>query len=317
MPSRRWIFSLFVLLACEESFDPRGTVEDRLVLYAVLSPATDTVTVRLQSTYDPPDHDPLSHTTEPALIPTSQVMWSGGSVALSDSIIPHPDPLRYTNGMHMLTTAPLRVQRGRSYTIRVDAPGYPRAEATTRVPGPAPFSFRNEAVLTDPASYIDLDIDVLINLPVEAYGYWPSLFLEYVILSADSALERIEVPSELEVANSDVVPVYPSLRAGTPAGDRTVPSQEIFTFTGDAYRYALSEVYGRHTAANVRFRRVVLYLTLVDEHLYKYYYIVHGFFDPYSVRTDEPDYSNVLGGAGVVGSSTLDSLTVFLPGVLR
>lgn len=313
MRGRLWIALLFGLLACEETFDPRGTVENRLVLYAVLTPATDTVQVRLQSTYDPPDHDPLSHTTEPTLIPAAQLLWSGGSVVLSDTVMTHPDSLRYANGMHVLSASPLRVQRGRSYVVRVDAPGFPRAEATTRVPGPAPFSFRNEAVLTDPASYVDLNVDVLINLPVDAYGYWPRLYLEYQVLSADSAYERVEVPSELEIKDSDVRPVYPTLRGALSPGERSVPSLEVFRYAGDAYRYAIADVQKRYTAANVRFRRVILYLTLVDEHMYKYYYIVHGFFDPYSVRTDEPDYSNVAGGVGVVGSYTFDSLSVSLP----
>lgn len=313
MRARLAILSLFGLLACEETFDPRGTKEDRLVLYAILSPATDTVLVRLQATYDPPSSDPLSHRTEPTLTPTSQLLWSGGSAALTDSIIPHPDPIRYTNGMHVLKASPLRVVRGRSYVVQVDAPGFPRAEATTRVPGAAPFSFRNEDVLVHPADYENLDIDLLVDLPVEAYGFWPRLFLEYEVLSTDSVLERVEVPFELATSVDGVEPVYAMLRGASSVGHRTVSSLEVFTYEQDAYRYAIDHVRERYAAGSVRFRRVILYLTIVDEHLYKYYYIVHGFFDPYSVRTDEPDYSNVAGGAGVVGSYTVDSLTISLP----
>ncbi len=313
MRARIAILSLFALLACDDSFDPRGTMENRLVLYAILSPATDTVLIRLQATYDPPSSDPLSHRTEPTLTPTSQLLWSGGSAALTDTVLPHPDPVRYTNGMHVLKTSPLRVVRGRSYVVQVDVPGFPRAEATTRVPGAAPFSFRNEDVLIHPTSYEDLDIDLLIDLPVEAYGYWPRLFLEYEVHSADTLLERVEVPFELETSVDGVEPVYATLQGASTSAFRTVPSQEVFTYAQDAYLYAIAHVRERYAAGTVRFRRVILYLTIVDEHLYKYYYIVHGFFDPYSVRTDEPDYSNVAGGAGVVGSYTLDSLAISLP----
>ena len=313
MRGRIVIWLAVALLACEESFDPRGTAEPRLVLYAILSPSTDTVLVRVQTTYDPPTSDPLSHTTEPTLTTTSQLLWSSGSAALTDSLVPHPNAARYSSDLHVLTGTPLRVQRGQAYTVRVDAPGYPRAEATTQVPGAAPFSFRNEDVFIHPSDYADLDIDLQITLPTDAFGYWPRLFLEYAVLSSDTTLERIEVPSKLQVSVNGIDPEYPDLQGASTSGQRTVASLEIFTFEGDAYRYAVAQVFDRYGSANVRFQRVVLYLTLFDEHLYKYYFIVHGFFDPYSVRTDEPDYSNVLDGAGVIGSFTLDSLRVTLP----
>lgn len=309
------IMPAVVLLACENGFDPRGTFEDRLVLFSVLTPATDTIQVRLQATYDPPGQDPLSQTTGPTFAGTAaSLLWSrGGMLALRDTVLPHPNPGRYTTGLHLLTGAPLRVMRGETYTVRVDAPGYPRAEGTATVPGTAPFYFLNEILLSNPGSYQDHGLDVIVGLPPDAFGYLARLFVEYEVVSAGSLVERIEVPSDLDVSTNGAKPVYPALQGSSVSVERTTAILEMFTFRTEAYRFALAEVGNRYGVANVRYRRAILFVTLVDEHLYKYYFLVNGFFDPYSVRTDQPDYSNVRGGVGVVGAYTVDTLSVQLP----
>jgi hypothetical protein len=50
--------------------------------------------------------------------------------------------------------------------------------------------------------------------------------------------------------------------------------------------------------------------TQVEENLYKYYNLANGFQDPYSIRTDQPDFSNIQGGLGIFGAMTLDSVRV-------
>jgi hypothetical protein len=312
------IATALILLSCETAFDPRGTFEDELVLFSILSPATDTIQVRLQATYDPPSQDPLSHTTEPTFSGTvASLLWSrGGALVLRDTVVPHPNPGRYTTGLHLLTGAPLQVARGETYTVRVDVPGFPRAEGTATVPGTALFYFQNEDVLIHPSSYLATEIELVVGLPPDAFGFVPRLYLEYEILTAGSAVERVEVPSELRMSVNGIDPIYPILQGSSATVERTSTTYEPFTFKTDAYGFALAKIRDRYGASNVRFRRAALYVTFVDEHLYKYYFLVNGFFDPYSVRTDLPDYSNVRGGVGLVGAYTLDSLSVPLPSAI-
>jgi hypothetical protein len=53
-------------------------------------------------------------------------------------------------------------------------------------------------------------------------------------------------------------------------------------------------------------------LTQVEDNLYKYYNIVNGFQDEFSIRTDLPDYTNIRGGVGLFGAMTEDSVVVDL-----
>ncbi len=312
------LFAIVMLGGCERGFDPRGTFENRLVVFGLLSPSTDTVMFRLQATYDLQGADPMSHTTEPDLSGgTATLSWDRYSASLRDTVVPHPNAERYSNGLRILTTSPLRVERGMTYTVRVDVPGYPRAEATAKVPSIAPFYFRNEALLSNPSSFTGLDLELFIGLPPEAFGYLPNLQLEYEVLSEGGRVERREVPSRLAVSAADVKPEYPTLQGSTAEEPRYSYGAEAFRYEGSAYRFLIRSIVDQYGAANIRYRRAILYLTLVDEHAYKYTFLVNGFFDPITVRTDQPDYSNVNGGVGMVGAFVVDSLTVPLPAVIQ
>jgi hypothetical protein len=54
-------------------------------------------------------------------------------------------------------------------------------------------------------------------------------------------------------------------------------------------------------------------LTQVEANLYNYYSLANGFLDPYSVREDQPDFSNIVGGFGVFGAIVEDSVVVDIP----
>lgn len=303
---------LIAVSGCDGVFDPKGTFEQRLVIFGLLTPGSDSVQIRLQSTYDPPGSDPLATTEGPDLSgAAATVLWGSGQATLRDTLVPYPG--RYTTGLHLLT-APLRVARGTAYTVRVDLAGYGRVEASTIVPGPAPIYLRDEVLLHNPAATNDLVI--LIGMAPEARGYLPRLLLEYEIVSQGNRVERREVPSDLVTTESQVSPEYPRLQ-GAPS-DRSAGSTSygLYQYRSDAYRYLLQRLYETYGQADLRFRRAILTVTTVDRHLYTYYFLVNGFFDLYTVRTDEPDYSNVEGGVGFVGSYAVDSLVVTLPAVL-
>jgi len=50
-----------------------------------------------------------------------------------------------------------------------------------------------------------------------------------------------------------------------------------------------------------------------DAALYNNYSVENLFRDPYTIRLDEADYTNILGGVGVFGSLAVDSTVRALP----
>ncbi len=59
-------------------------------------------------------------------------------------------------------------------------------------------------------------------------------------------------------------------------------------------------------------RRALFVLTQTEENLYKYYNIANAYQDQISVRTDQPDWTNINGGLGVFGAMIEDSTYIDL-----
>jgi hypothetical protein len=85
-------------------------------------------------------------------------------------------------------------------------------------------------------------------------------------------------------------------------------------YTNQFYNHVLVDVaFKKHASAKIIFDRVVFQLLQADQNLYNYYMVTHSYRDLQSIRLDEPNYSNIEGGVGVVGSYTIDSVTHTLP----
>lgn len=80
------------------------------------------------------------------------------------------------------------------------------------------------------------------------------------------------------------------------------------------YRAALTSVaYKKYDRSKVIFKWTVFQLVQVEQNLYNYYQVAHVYNDPHSMRLDEPMFSSLRGGVGLVGAYTLDSLVHLLP----
>jgi hypothetical protein len=305
------MFPIF-FLGCDPAFDPKGDFEKGLVVYSVMKVNADTQYVRVHATYDPPGFNPLEYTLEPDLSVSSVVIRSDSGVQqYSDTLIAHPDSERYGSTMRVFFAAPFSPRRGLGYTLDVQVPGYPPASATTVIPRPpSEFYVTNSAILSSPRLYSTQDINVVFKAPPEARGYVVRLYIEYEVLSTPPSIQRTEVPFTLVQTASTVTPQYPGLTQLPKTQDTPFTVPTLWSFQTEAYTYMLDDLVNIHGFANLRFRRALVYLFMLDEDVYTYYNLANGFRDEFSIRTDRPDFSNISGGAGVFGSLTVDSLSV-------
>lgn len=83
-------------------------------------------------------------------------------------------------------------------------------------------------------------------------------------------------------------------------------------FSRVAYFDRLGAIYDRYPLGTVHVKRALVLMTQVERNLYTYVKVVNGFQDAYSIRTDQPDYTNIVGGHGIFGAMVEDSLSVDL-----
>lgn len=312
MKTVRLIFLILVLLGgCDTSFDPKGPFLDRLVVYGILTPVNQTHYVRLFTTYDPPEFDPMGNTSSNQISnAVVSLSYDTTTAALRDTVIPRDDPGRYTDSLRVFIASPLSISRGKMYSLTVNSPVYGILTATTRVPA-SPIEVNIDVdsrfSLTTPDKG-RADISIFVTPSLTAEGHAVRIFVEYELPVADpGTIVTEEIPIEItSYQNCSSFEVeYPRVRRRELVGSR-----ELWKFPLENYRRALVRILKAHEGVVIDFKRVYVEVVQTDEHLYKYYSVVNGFQDQYSIRVDQPNYTNINGGLGVFGSFVSDTVVV-------
>jgi hypothetical protein len=293
---------LIVILGCDTSFNPKGPFRKQLVVYAILSTETDTTFARVYKTYDPPGFDPYEVTTDQPVTDAVVRLTSGGSEwVFGDTLVPRADTSRYQSDIAAYVLTGLSVTPGSAYQLNVQSPTAGSADAVVTVPGKGFLSVQNSFVLQNP-TLTDDNIISTAALSSTTWGYLVRLFLigEAWEAGAWRQFER-EVPlSILEVIDCQTfISEYPRLQRRE--GSRSF-EEHLQVFENNAYRWTIVSLRDGRDVDSVRFLRAEFEFLETDPHLYSYYNIASGFRDEFTLRTDEPDYSNIRDGRGIFGA---------------
>ncbi len=303
---------LSAVAGCSQPFTPEQPFVESLVLYGVLTNQSSDQYIRVYTTYGSESQEIGQQGPDTRIADALVLAWDV-STGMGGA-----DTCRYDATTGAYVWSPQAFTRGHEYQIRVVRSGMEPAQARVVVPQQALVAPGSLLTLRDPSNYT-ADFIVSTRLAPEAKAYIVRLFLEYEYFEGGTWNEgRIEVPKIASGGpGGTVVWVYPSLtrRLGSISGGDT--GYQIMSFDHDAYLWALSQVQSRYLAQGLRFQNAVVHLTQVDVHLYNYYNIANGFQDPYTIRTDEPDYTNIDGGYGLIGSAVADSIAIALPEFIR
>jgi hypothetical protein len=197
-----------------------------------------------------------------------------------------------------------------------DPPGFDPYEVTTDQPvtdavvrltsGGSEWVFGDTLVPRADTSRYQSDIAAYVlstaALSSTTWGYLVRLFLigEAWEAGAWRQFER-EVPlSILEVIDCQTfISEYPRLQRRE--GSRSF-EEHLQVFENNAYRWTIVSLRDGRDVDSVRFLRAEFEFLETDPHLYSYYNIASGFRDEFTLRTDEPDYSNIRDGRGIFGA---------------
>ncbi|MBI4419065.1 MAG: DUF4249 family protein [Ignavibacteriales bacterium] len=299
--------------ACSEDLNPKGPFVESLVVFAVLSPGQAEHIVRVTTTYNPPGFDPLEHLTSNQVANATVILQVGSTVTiLRDTTFPRPDAGRYQDSIRAYVYSAPTIERGSAYMLSVSAPGYNTVTATTTPPssGILELDVRSRTALISPDVGQEY-ILVYATPPRNAEGHMVRVFLEYEVATQNpGVILREEIPTEIGDYKdcSTYTATYPKIRRR-----QNVTGRELWSFPHENYLRTILRVLDRHKGEMVNFVRVTIVLVQAEEHLYKYYHVVGGFRDEFTIRVDEPNYTNVQGGLGVFGSFSTDSLFVQIP----
>jgi hypothetical protein len=304
-----------LLLSCNQPFDPRGELDRKPVVFSVLSTDRNVQFVRVERSYMPAGYDALADTSDQSIRNAIVTINDGGlTMRLRDTTLPRSDTSRFKFPMRAYVISPFRPIYGRSYTVKVEANGFGPASELLVVPTKPLLDIdaSSVSVIDYPGSH---EKGASILFPIvfgnTAYGYRGRMFVDYEVLKdGEWVAERVEIPTAFASSGGDDYRylIYPQITR------KTSNNHAVGNHLNGVYSRTLVEVaYNEYGNTKIVFNRVVYQLLQVDQNLYSYYMTMHSYADPHSTRLDEPVFSGVVGGVGLIGSYTLDSLVHILP----
>ena len=296
---------LVLAAGCDESFNPKGPYREQLALYSVLTTRSDSQFVRVFSTYDPAEHNPLENSADTYVGNASVTLSSDSTVTtLASAVIPRIDKSRYTDDIVGYIAHPYTVIPGKTYTLKVSTEKG-SIEASIVCPGKGEVHAENPFVLKKPEQYSE-NLASRIRLSSSAQGYMVRIILEF-----ETRLGNLVTRHQEEIPRAVSAEDGSSLRFDYPIMTRrSVYPFEVVFFGLSAYKAFLADVKSRY--GDIKITGATYILTQVDRNLYTYYSLANGFQDAFSIRTDLPDFTNIPGGVGVFGAMVEDSVHVDL-----
>jgi len=319
MPKFRTVAACFLAFlfsaSCNQPFDPRAPLQEQIVVFAILSTDHNSQYVRIEHSYMPSDFDPTTYTSDNSILNATVTIKDGNlTYRLRDTTLPRADTSRFKFPLKTQVLQGFTPEGGKSYELTVQSLKFASVSASVTLPARCfpTLGLSSPAVLNNPGSH-EINTAILCNavLAGNTKGYIGRLFVDYDVLKGNEWVEeRAEVPLIFLLSDqSDLrVVTYPQM---TP---RPVTGRVTMVFTNRSYQATLNSIaFERYKTSKLIFNRVVFQFLQAEQNLYNYYNVAHAYRDPQSMRLDEPTYSNVAGGAGLVGAYTLDSLVQLLP----
>ena len=298
-----------IFLGCEQPFDGRGSLDQKIIVYSILSTDRNIQFVRVDQSYMPQSFDATTYTEATFLTDVRVTITLVGSKTwlLRDTVLPRRDTLRYKNPIHAFA-ANLILGGGNSYRIDIVHPRLGTVASTVRVPYKPTLEvgYPSNNILSYPSSYSDTG-NIVFKVTLGEIAFIGRMFVDYeVLVNGEWTSERVEIPERYQSSEVDdyAYVVYPKLVK--PSSWYTVE-----VFKNKLYQMALTDIaYKKYRTNRIIFDRVVFKVLQVDPNLYRY---MNPNDDPHSIRLDEPTFSNVKGGLGLVGAYSVDSLIHLLP----
>lgn len=302
----RFLLLLLLVTGCEVPFNPKGEYEEKLVVYSILDPTKTVQFARVYRTYNVEGLDAWQNTVDPQVRNASvRIQEEGGRiVTFRDTVLKRDVQDRYREDIIAYYADQFSPSIGKRYNLEVSVPGFGKATASVAVPEPYTIYVnrsRTRALLADSLNPCNC-IEVSLLGGKGSKGHLTRFFVNYVVKrrgQPDLQMRR-EVPLQVRRrADGSEVFVYPS------------PDRIHFVeFSKKLFFATIDSVLRSDPTAEIKVETVTFISHALEPNLYNYYMVARGFGDPFSVRLDLPDYTNIKGGIGVFGAVAVDSLTL-------
>ncbi len=279
----------FYFISCDDSFNPYAPFTEDYVLNGIVRGDTSYQVVTLTHSYRPNGTDPLAYKNDPAIAGARiELMYDNKIYVLRDSSITRTDTSQFDTPFRFFYTNDLRPDVNKTISIKAILPNGKILEAETKTPNVSKYGsgfFNGNSDYTFPPdtgakSYVSWE-------DIGNYVYAPDININYQVMG-DSTFYEIAVPASFD---EDGTPKY------------VKPTKDIFmSFDTSAVRKTLDELASKYgNKSKLKIINITVDIQVYDEYLSLYYSSIRLGMDSFTIRIDNPDYSNIKGGYGIFG----------------
>lgn len=281
--------------SCEDSFEPKTTFTEKYVLNCVINADSILQLASLSRSYDVDGYNPYSNDIDP-YIKNAQiyVIHRGVTYQMSDTSAARTDTSRYKGALNFYTINSFVPTANDSIEVIAIPKEGVTLRAKTKVPSKISISVSKGSLVQE-----NTPLTFSWNARDRDIYYLPRLKIYFS--------KRNEVPV---VVYSTEVPVYID-ENGKYSFAQITKAPTVYYGAGlvDQMIMKISE---DDEKSNFKFIRLELEVKIFDEFLSNYISSTNIFYEDISIRLDEPNYTNVQGGLGVLGSTLKSYKTVGL-----
>jgi len=302
------VFTVLTMLSlsCEIPSDLGGTYEPRMAAFGILSTFSDTQYVRLIQTI--PESEPFGDTS----VKDATVQITGGAQTFSfrDTVLTRQNGAT-VDSFHVYVCYPFKPVSNVVYSLQASSPTYGAIQSQAIAPAHTTLNIdiAQNVILRNPYASHTFQPEIDFRLSPGTAAYQVHLEIEYKdITPTDTTIRRYEVPERMVTVScfqQIFERYYPRVIRNNSAGD---VAYRVNAFN---YRKSIETVQG--LSYNWELLRVIFTVVQFNDEWYKYYRSVRSYEDRFSVRLDQPDYSNVNGGLGLFGAFVVDTISTGIP----
>lgn len=297
------IFAALFNLSCDENFNPKTNFQEKYFLFCIIEAdgnfapyAQNAVVSRL---YDVEGYDPSVNTQDPSVSGACVLLsYKDNNYVMEENTAKRAGSTGYdsTQIYYSCNSPDLTLHPYDKVSINARLARGTVLTGSTTLPGYIDFKFSYPFVhgITTLIDKFRWGKSWTISWNTnENYIFFPRMILNYTI--QDSNLTQYfsrEIPTKIINNNGKNVPIYPGYTY-----------EKSISYDYDAIDSVMKQIsIGDSIKYHYKNFSMIFTLKECDNNLSKYYPSVHGFLDDYSISFNEYVYSNIKGGAGIVGS---------------
>lgn len=299
------LFSL-ITISCDENVNPKTNFKEEYILNCVLKADSNYQIATISKSYDVDGYDPNTNKIDPfisgAII---KIFYKDSVFVLRDTSINRSDNSKYSTPLNFYYTKKLRPNNYSLLKIEATLPNGKKLTAQTESFFLNTIYFGKTADTYPPitSDKITFNWDKITGDKFESTIYFaPELAIVYSKYeTAQWNRYYKKVPIRYTENSPDKPPIYPEISVG----------RNSISFDTLAFGVAMREICTNPSERkNYKIEKALFRLLILDKNLAAYYSLQKTFLDEFSVRVNQPDFTNIKGGLGIFGIYAIKQIDI-------